>query len=241
MDEVNGQETSSTQPLPVPVAGSHRTRFGRRTRLAAGIGTAAVVAGLCALGVGLASSSAGTRPVVAVGADGPAGSAVAAAGTPGSAWSASGGANRASWAAPPAHRSAGLRTCLETARHLRATGHWFAARARLRACLRMSARFGMTLRALVKHAMHGQITFSTSVGIRTLAFEHGTVRSVSGSSIVVRAADGTMRTWMLTSSTIVTGAGRHLSPRAVAAGQQVVVVGQVTGRADDATRVFVIG
>ena len=38
--------------------------------------------------------------------------------------------------------------------------------------------------------MHGQYTFETKNGSRTLAFERGTVTSVTGTGGTVRAADG---------------------------------------------------
>jgi len=57
----------------------------------------------------------------------------------------------------------------------------------------------------------------------------------------VNAPDGTSWTWALTSSTIIIGAGHQVGAGTLSAGEQVIVLGQVTGGTDDARRVFVIG
>jgi hypothetical protein len=88
--------------------------------------------------------------------------------------------------------------------------------------------------------MHGQVTFSTPEGAKTFAFEHGVIRSASGGSVAVRAPDSATWTWALTSSTIVTRSGVQVDATALATGQRVVVVGQVTGGVDDARRIFVV-
>ena len=57
----------------------------------------------------------------------------------------------------------------------------------------------------------------------------------------MNAPDGTSWTWALTSSTIIIGAGHQVGAGTLSAGEQVIVLGQVTGGTDDARRVFVIG
>jgi hypothetical protein len=89
--------------------------------------------------------------------------------------------------------------------------------------------------------MHGQITFATRKGPRTLVFTRGAIQSVSSSSMVVKAADGTTWTWSLAGSTTVTRGGHRTDLAALSAGQRIVVVGQMAGGADDARRVFVLG
>ena len=89
--------------------------------------------------------------------------------------------------------------------------------------------------------MHGQITFATRKGPKTLVFERGAIQNVSSSSMVVKAADGTTWTWSLASATIVTEGGHRTNLAALSAGQKIVVVGQLAAGADDARRVFVLG
>jgi hypothetical protein len=98
-------------------------------------------------------------------------------------------------------------------------------------------------RALVRlrllGGIHGEYTFETKSGARTLAFERGTVLSVAGSDVTVRATDGTTWTWVLTSTSIVREDGSRTSASNVAANQLVFVAGQVTGSTRDA-RLLVI-
>jgi hypothetical protein len=98
-------------------------------------------------------------------------------------------------------------------------------------------------RALVRlrllGGIHGEFTFETKDGARTLAFERGTVLSVAGSDVTVRATDGTTWTWVLTSTSIVRENGTRTSASNVAASQLVFVAGQVTGSTRDA-RLLVI-
>jgi len=98
-------------------------------------------------------------------------------------------------------------------------------------------------RALVRlrllGGIHGEFTFETKDGARTLAFERGTVLSVAGSDVTVRATDGTTWTWVLTSTSIVRENGSRTSASNVAANQLVFVAGQVTGSTRDA-RLLVI-
>jgi hypothetical protein len=87
--------------------------------------------------------------------------------------------------------------------------------------------------------MYGQYTFETKKGSHTLAFERGTVTSVSSSDVVVRAANGTTWTWKLTGTSVVREHGTKESPSTLAPGQTVVAAGPVTSGARDA-RVIVI-
>jgi hypothetical protein len=87
--------------------------------------------------------------------------------------------------------------------------------------------------------MYGQYTFQTKTGSRTLAFERGTVSSVSGSDVVIRAANGTTLTWELTGTSVVREHGTKESTAALAQGQSVFAAGPVTAGARDA-RVIVI-
>lgn len=245
MDELNSTQTSGWPDQPDVVAA--RRRFGKTARWVAGLGLAAVLAGATVAGVSLTSGGSSPQSASALLASNggrPSGGAASAgalglATTVRSASITSGPGNRAGLAAQRA--VGGVRACVAAARHLRATGHLRAARAKLRSCLRSYRRLRLRLRQLVRHAEHGQITFATKNGPKTLVFEHGAIQNVSASSMVVKAADGTTWTWNLASSTIVKKDGRRTDAAALSAGQKVVVVGQLAGSADNARRVFVLG
>ena len=85
----------------------------------------------------------------------------------------------------------------------------------------------------------GEFTFHNSTGFHTLAFERGTIQSVSGSDVVVRASDGTTWTWLIVSDTVVRQNGSKTSASALAQGQSVFVGGPVASGAKDA-RLIVI-
>ena len=87
--------------------------------------------------------------------------------------------------------------------------------------------------------MHGQITVATKNGPKTIAFERGTVQSVSGNSIVVKAADGVTWTWQVGSETRVFRDGTNVGLAALAAGQRVAVGGLVSGATDQARRIVI--
>jgi hypothetical protein len=86
---------------------------------------------------------------------------------------------------------------------------------------------------------HGEFTFRTRQGTRTLAFERGTIVSVTGSDVTVRAADNTTWTWVLTSASVVRDDGSRASASALSAGESVFAGGPVTGAAHDARLIVV--
>lgn len=86
-------------------------------------------------------------------------------------------------------------------------GHHPRAEHRLRAsCHRRIARLRLLARSL-----HGQVTYESPAGPRTLAFERGTVDSVRGGAVTVTSADGTTWTWHLTGRTVIRQDGRLAS------------------------------
>jgi hypothetical protein len=87
--------------------------------------------------------------------------------------------------------------------------------------------------------MHGEFTFGTKKGSRTLAFERGKVQSVTGNTIVIRATDGTTWTWLLTSNSVVRDKGSKVAATALSAGESVFAGGPVKAGAKDA-RLIVI-
>jgi hypothetical protein len=87
--------------------------------------------------------------------------------------------------------------------------------------------------------MYGQYTFETKQGPSTLAFERGTITSVTGSDVVVRATDGTTWTWTLTGTSVVREDGTRVPTSTLGQGQLVFTGGPVTGATRDA-RLIVI-
>jgi hypothetical protein len=87
--------------------------------------------------------------------------------------------------------------------------------------------------------MYGQATFDTKTGVRTLAFERGTIVSVSGDEVVVRAHNGMTEAWTLTSKSVVRENGKAATASALSAGELVFTGGPVAGGAHD-VRVIVI-
>ena len=109
-----------------------------------------------------------------------------------------------------------------------------AARARCRGIRRRIARVALL------RGIDGQFTFRGKGGtIRTLAFQRGVVQSLSGSNVVVQAADGTTWTWDLVSNTVVRENGSKTSQSALATGEPVWVGGPVLSGVKDA-RLIVI-
>jgi hypothetical protein len=85
----------------------------------------------------------------------------------------------------------------------------------------------------------GQFTFETKTGPKTLAFERGTIQSVSGEDVVVRAKDGTTWNWTLVSSSVVREDGTKSTTSSLASGDLVFVGGPVVSGSHDA-RLIVI-
>jgi hypothetical protein len=100
---------------------------------------------------------------------------------------------------------------------------------------------GIRRLARLRHlgGLYGQYTFQTKKGPQTLAFERGTIASVGGGDVQVRAADGTTWTWALTGTSVVRENGAKEAQSALATGQTVFAGGPVTSGTRDA-RLIVI-
>jgi Domain of unknown function (DUF5666) len=81
---------------------------------------------------------------------------------------------------------------------------------------------------------YGQVTFQTKSGPKTAAFERGTIDSVTGSSFVVQAPDGTKETWTITATTKMREIGNPQAKAQLTTGDQVLVIGQQTASGRDA-------
>jgi hypothetical protein len=131
---------------------------------------------------------------------------------------------RARWAARAARR-AGLPRVARAARL--AGGHCRAIRRRV-------------FRFFLLRGVDGQFTIRTAAGLKTIAFQRGTVESVSqGTSIQVKASDGTSWTWHLVSSTVVRDWGGKLGASSLSDGEPVWVGGRLTGGNRDARLIVV--
>jgi hypothetical protein len=111
--------------------------------------------------------------------------------------------------------------CRNGAAKLKAAGHPFAARIALWRC---HHRLHL-VRAL--GGIHGQFTFETKTGARTLAYERGVIQSVSGIDVVVQAKDGTTWTWVLGASTVIRESGERAATTALSDGENVFAGGPV--------------
>jgi hypothetical protein len=81
--------------------------------------------------------------------------------------------------------------------------------------------------------VHGEVTFRYEGGYRTLAFERGTITSVSGGDVVVRAPDNTTWTWLIVSNTVVRQNGSKTTTSALSPGETVFTAGPVTNGTKD--------
>jgi hypothetical protein len=128
---------------------------------------------------------------------------------------------------------------LAVARAARRSGHPLQAGAAARFAFRCHVRHRI-IRFFLLHGVDGQFTFRTRTGaLKTLAYERGVIESVNGStSIVVKAADGTVWTWDLVSNTVVRESGGKVSESALASGAEVWVGGPVINGSKDARLIF---
>lgn len=81
--------------------------------------------------------------------------------------------------------------------------------------------------------LYGQFTVETKNGARTVAFERGTIASVAGDDVVVRARNGMTETWTLTGNSVVREGGKRVTRSALSSGELVFAGGPVTGGAHD--------
>ena len=79
----------------------------------------------------------------------------------------------------------------------------------------------------------GTVTFHNKTGFHTLSFERGIIASVSGSDVVIKAADGTTWTWQIVSDTVVRKNGAKTTTSALSAGETVFAGGPVVSGAKD--------
>jgi hypothetical protein len=219
-------------------AGRGPRRPSRATRWGVGVAVAAVLVGGAAA---LASSGspaspsgqAATLSTVLSSADSPSAADIAAT-APDSASPSAATPNAAANNAAPAGARPGAARCAQAAKRLRAASHPKVARRVGAVCRHRLARVRLLVRGI-----HGQFTYQTKKGAKTLAFERGTIQSVTGTAVTVAASDGTTWTWHLVGNTVVRTGGKKVDRSRLATGQRVFAGGPVVSGADDA-RLIVI-
>ena len=85
----------------------------------------------------------------------------------------------------------------------------------------------------------GTVTFHNKTGFHTLSFERGTIQSLSGSDVVIKAPDGTTWTWLIVSDTVVRKNGGKATTSALSAGETVFAGGPVVSGSRDARLIIV--
>ena len=118
--------------------------------------------------------------------------------------------------------------CTELAARLKSNAHPVAARRVAALCTHP------LLRLAAVGGTHGEVTFAGKKGTRTIAFERGTVASVTGTSLTVTARDGTRWTWDVRPATAIRSAGHKVTGSSLSPGDPVFVDGTVTGGTRDA-------
>jgi hypothetical protein len=246
------QDRRSGRPHGGPGSGDQPRRRHPLSWTAGLVAAAALAAGGIVAGISLAGhTSPAASTSAAAGSTGSAGTEAAALNTalnsadsPGAlaltSSSAAAGVTgtSAAGAAGTAHPCA---AALRAARAARQAGHPAVARAARKAagprCRWLRHRI---VRVALLRGIDGQFTFRGKGGtIRTLAFERGVVQSLSGSDVVVSAADGTTWTWDLVSNTVVRENGSKTSQAALATGEPVWVGGPVLSGVRDARLVVI--
>ena len=146
-----------------------------------------------------------------------------------------GGAS-ASTGSPAASTSASATTatstraakCLKIAGALASSGHAKAAGHVVAFCRRPLLRLALV------GGEYGQVTFKGQSSPQTIAFERGTVSSVSSTTLTVTAPDGTTWTWDLASGTKVRSNGSAVPESDLTNGDLVLVGGPVVNGVRDA-------
>ena len=87
--------------------------------------------------------------------------------------------------------------------------------------------------------VEGTVTFHNKTGFHTVSFERGTIASVSGSDVVIKAADGTTWTWQIVSDTVIRKNGAKTTTSALSAGEAVFAGGPVVSGARDARLIII--
>jgi hypothetical protein len=215
------------QPAGPPTPPSQSRRHGHALRWGAGLALVALLAG-GGFAAAQLSSSASSVPSSPTGQAAQLNAVLSSASSPDSASTAS------SLTATTSTSSTSAQRCLRRAEKARAAGHPLKALRVLRLC-------GHPLRRLrLLGGMHGEFTFETKTGPRTLAYERGVIQSVSGSDVVVQAKDGTTWTWGLETNTVIRQDHKKTTTSALSDGEHVFAGGPVVSGDYDARLIVIV-
>ena len=89
------------------------------------------------------------------------------------------------------------------------------------------------------NTLHGEGMIKTKGGTQPVAMQHGTVTSVSDSSITLKSADGYTKTWSLNKSVHVVEHRTTLQPNSIKVGTDLIVAGPRQGTTFTASVVVV--
>ncbi|HSR87095.1 MAG TPA: hypothetical protein VLM11_23175 [Streptosporangiaceae bacterium] len=118
--------------------------------------------------------------------------------------------------------------CAKLAQRLQSHGHPVSA-GRLKGFCR-----NPLLRLTLVGGAHGEVTFQTKNGPKTIAVERGTIEGVSSSNVTVQAKDGTTWTWDFATSTVVRNDHQAVGRDKLRTGETVLVAGPVVGGVHEA-------
>jgi hypothetical protein len=88
--------------------------------------------------------------------------------------------------------------------------------------------------------MHGEFTYDSKTGPRTLAYERGVIQSVSGSDVVVQAKDGTTWTWVLQGNTVIRQSRKKTTTGSLSNGEHVFAAGPVVNGGYQARLIVIV-
>jgi hypothetical protein len=225
MDSMDNMDTTQFDPIdPASTPPAPTRRWSGRTRR---------VVTSVAVGAVLLGSGAGIGVALTGGASASTGGPSSPSGTPASTSGASGNTSANGSAATTAY-SAAVARCARLEQRLRSNGHPIAAHRIQAFCHRP------LLRLRLVGGEHGEVTFQTKSGPKTIAIERGTIQAVSSSNMTVVAKDGTTWTWDFTTSTKVHQTGKTVPSTNLSTGQLVFVGGQVASGVYDARVVRIL-
>jgi hypothetical protein len=221
MDSMDNMDTTQFDPIdPASTPAPARRWSGRTRRVVTSVAVGAVLLG----------SGAGIGVALTGGASASTGGPSSPTGNPAST-SVAAGNTSASGSATTTASSAAATRCAKLEQRLRGNDHPKAANLVQAFC------GSALLRLRLVGGEHGEVTFQTKAGPKTVAIERGTIQAVTSSNMTVVAKDGTTWTWDFTTSTKVRDAGQTVPTTNLSTGQLVFVGGQVASGVYDARMV----
>lgn len=97
---------------------------------------------------------------------------------------------------------------------------------------------GQRLDRFARHVLHGDVVVQAKDGYRTVVLQHGTVVSVSPTSLQLRSPDGFTATYVVNADTFIRKGHKSGQSSALAAGDSVLVHAARSGSTLTATRVL---